>query len=167
MFRAHDDIEERHEKIRSFLKDDPVVAVLLAAADFEWCINRFIIAVGNRPNIEIRDTVLSQLTKHGGRRYVSGMDGSNGYTNAWLKANNPKATSSIQDIIGAERWIGLKDALQLRHEIIHGRRGTVGSSYAKLRVNMILAASVALNNEAVTRKKRIYGGKLSVKKTKK
>lgn len=143
MFFVSDSIAERQEKIRSFLETDPVVAVLLAAADFEWCLNRFIIALGTKPNKEIRDEVLSSLNKKGFRSYVSGLTD---YERAWKKsAASSNDFRSLEDIISHNQWKALKDAFNLRNELIHGRKGTTGPGYAAKRVEVILDCSSILN----------------------
>ena len=54
MFLINDTMEERHQTIRSFLSSDPMIAVILAAADFEWTVRRAILALGTLPTKEIR-----------------------------------------------------------------------------------------------------------------
>lgn len=161
MFFAKDSIDERHKKIRFFLSGQPAIAIILAAADFEWCLNRFIVALSDMPNIDVRNKILSYIKKDGTRGYTSGLDK---YSLAWKKANSSKNIPSLYNIISNPDRKTLESALQLRHELIHGRRGTTSETYATKRVDIILSASKALNKYAEENKKRIYGGKLSVKK---
>jgi hypothetical protein len=51
MFLVKDNINYRQTKIRSFLSNEPAIAVILAAADFEWSVRRAIRALGtHKPN---------------------------------------------------------------------------------------------------------------------
>lgn len=43
MFLAGDQLENREERIRTFLVREPAIAILLASASFEWSVSRAII----------------------------------------------------------------------------------------------------------------------------
>jgi len=159
MFLVKDSLNERQIKIRSFLETDPAIAVLLAAADFEWCVNRFIVALGNAPNTHIRDEVLSQKNNRGHRSYVSGLSK---YKDAWNKVRNEM--DPLDEIIGPTQWDQLKLAFNKRHALIHGRQGTTGRKFSDSIVANILACSEKLNEVATDRQAPLYGKRIVVKR---
>src|SRR5947209_7425665 len=60
MFFVDDSREGREARIASFLIDaDAAIAVLLAAAHFEWVTGRAIMALGNSPNKLLRPKLLN------------------------------------------------------------------------------------------------------------
>ncbi len=124
-FLVNDSQSDRHAKIRSFLTaDEAVIAVLLAAVDFEWTLRRAICALGN---ISPKD--LSS-------KRISGLDG---YRRAWKAAVANRASVEFNQLI--DDWDELNRAYLLRHELIHGTHGTTGLSYATRKVDRILDAS--------------------------
>jgi len=131
MFFVNDTQDLRHHKIQLFLKDEPVIAVLLSAADFEWTVRRAIISLGTSPNVEIRDSVL---------RNCSGL---NGYKEAWKEEVKPNHGVGLPDVIDSWQYFKEK-AFPLRHKIIHGALGTVSQDYAKERVEAILIATQSI-----------------------
>ena len=62
MFFIDDTQASRHAKIRAFDDDQIMIAVLLAAADFEWTVRRAIIGLGHAPNKYIRDVTLKNCS---------------------------------------------------------------------------------------------------------
>lgn len=143
MFFVNDSQQQRHEKIRSFLRTDPVIAVLLGAADFEWTVRRAIIALGERPNVEIREQTLNAC------------HGLEAYKKAWKKEVQPIHVVALSAII--PNWQFFKEsAFPLRHKIIHGAIGTVGVDHATERVEAMLAASQALVHFATSRDCDLY-----------
>jgi hypothetical protein len=58
MFLVNDNYSLRRKKILSFITEtDTPIAVLLAAANFEWTVGRAIMALGNSPNTILRPMV--------------------------------------------------------------------------------------------------------------
>lgn len=55
MFLVNDGIERRERRVRSFLRREPIIAVLLAAGNFEGTLYRAIISLGQDPNVELRE----------------------------------------------------------------------------------------------------------------
>lgn len=127
MFLVSDASENREERIRSFLtKDDCAIAVLLAAAHFEWSVSRAILALGTKPNKELR-TILASC--YGLERYKG----------LWaqevvLGRNIGRLPTVIKE------WATFKKAFDLRHSLIHGRN-SCSLAYAEPRVISILQAS--------------------------
>ena len=131
-FLVGDTQPERHAKIKTFLANrESVIAVLLAAADFEWTVRRAILALGTSPNADIRSGVL---------KHCSGLKG---YREAWTKEVKRRFGKGLADVIPA--WEQFNDAYKLRHTLVHGVSGTTGMDYAETRINLILEASMAVS----------------------
>jgi len=144
MFLITDTLEGRQTKIRSFLVAEPAIAVLLAAADFEWTVRRAILALGYRPNAIIRKESLHRC---------SGIDE---YKGAWVKEVVPYRKKRLPNII--PNWKYFKEeAYDLRNKLIHGVSTTPGRKFAKDRCEAILKASAALVGYANRRGVDLYG----------
>jgi hypothetical protein len=127
-FLVSDSQASRHDQIRSFLtKEHAVIAVLLAAVDFEWTVRRV---------IDHRSSGESQPTEG---RQISGLVG---YARAWARAFKGGQAKRLEDVVG--EWSAFNEAYQLRHDIIHGRKGSSGLNYVTPRVERMLAATAAL-----------------------
>ena len=145
MFLVHDTLEERQEKIASY--DDPFVAVLLAAADFEWTVRRAILALGISTTKEIKEDVLSRC---------SGLDK---YKDAWKKEVEPLTGKGLSEIIPDWQYVKEK-AYPLRNRLVHGIEGSVTSQYAQERVKAILSASKAVAEFADSFGEPLYGRRI-------
>lgn len=55
MFFVGDGYKLREKRIREFLRSDPALAVLLAAAHFEWTVCRAVLFMSNTPNVVLRE----------------------------------------------------------------------------------------------------------------
>jgi hypothetical protein len=131
-FLVDDKQPERHAKIKSFLENrENVIAVLLAATDFEWTVRRAILALGTSPNADIRIGIL---------RHCSGLGK---YAEAWTKEVKRNRGKGLADVV--PDWDEFKEAYKLRHTLVHGVSGTTGKHYAEARINLILAASAAVS----------------------
>jgi hypothetical protein len=120
--------ERRHAEIRSFLtQDTAIIAALLAAVDFEWTVRRVL------DHLSLGDPGASK------EHHVSGLDG---YARAWTRVFKGVNAKNLQDVVG--NWEALKEAYQLRHDIVHGKQGSSGVAYVTTRVSCILAASEAV-----------------------
>jgi hypothetical protein len=127
-FLVSDSQASRHERIRSFLTPETaVIAVLLAAVDFEWTVRR---VIEHQVSGEFQSTEKGQIS------------GLKGYTQAWARAFKGPQAKSLENVIG--EWDRFKEAYQLRHDIIHGRKGSGGLSYLTPRVERLLAATAAV-----------------------
>ena len=134
MFLVNDTKGERRKKITGFLDSgEPAVAVLLAAANFEWTVRRTIIALGKSPTARFTE-------ENGIFRHCSGLKK---YEKVWEKEFFPSPLERLPDVI--RNWVFFRDkAYPLRHKLIHGAQGTTGQDYAKDRVEAMLAASEGL-----------------------
>lgn len=131
MFLVNDTKEERRKKITRFLDSgETVIAVLLAAANFEWTVRRTIIALGKSPTARYREE----------KGLLSGCHGLKAYKEVWKSDVSPRTGKGLAQVIC--KWQYLKEqAYPLRNKLIHGDTGTVTPDYAKPRVEAMLAAS--------------------------
>ena len=126
MFFIDDHSDKREKRIQAFMEREPAIAVLLAAAHFEWTVFRAIMFLSKTPNKELRERL----------KKCHGLDA---YKDIWrkeVKSNTPG--SSLPLII--QRWADFKEAFKLRHKLIHGRE-TCTPSYAAPRAKLILEAA--------------------------
>ncbi len=151
MFLATDMPERRHQKIRSFLPDEPVIAILLAAVDFEWTIRRAVIAMGTNTNRVIRDTVLNRCS------------GAEEYKDAWKKEVKTYLGKGLPDVVTDWHFIK-KEAFLLRHQVIHGLRGMPSSKKTAERVEAFLAGSVSIAEFAEEQGIELFGKRLPVRR---
>ena len=152
MFLVSDTIVKRHAKIRSFIKKDPAIAVILAAADFEWTVRRAILALGRSPTKHIREKVLANCT------------GLEKYKNAWKEEVKPRLNSDLA-IVVPNWFVFSKQAYPLRHRLIHGVVGTTGHDYAKEKIDTILGASKAVVDYSLSKSEPLYGRKIVRRKS--
>lgn len=146
MFLVSDTQEKRHKKLRSLFENDPVIGVILSAIDFEWTVRRAILALGQRPTKEIRQTVLNNCS------------GLTRYNDAWRKEVYPCRGKTLPQVV--ERWNDLREAFKLRHTLVHGVNGTTTKEYASERVEIILASSEQVYQFIKGRKKEIFGRRI-------
>jgi hypothetical protein len=152
MFFVGDQPEHRKKKIRDYLRREPMIAVLLAAANFEWTVGRCILVLGTSPNVELRE----QLAR------CHGLDK---YKKLWrdeLMVVDPTIPPLAQVI---KKWESFKEAFVLRHKLIHGR-GTCSRNMALEPVELMLSAADDLNEFAASRGKNLHD-RLPVRRRKK
>ena len=127
MFLASDTLFTREARIRRYLSRDPSVAVLLAAAHFEWTVSRTILVLSSAPN-----TVL-----HEGLAQVYGLEKYKDYWRDTLVRSHqcpplPKVVSNWNDVHEAFAW---------RHRLIHARDRCTRNMATPQVENMLLAAA--------------------------
>jgi hypothetical protein len=143
MFLVSDTLQDRQAKVRRFLTDEPAIAVLLAAADFEWTIRRAILLLGVDPNLDIREADLHKAS------------GLGKYERAWATQVVPQHHKPLRDVV--PDWKYLEDqAMPLRHKLIHGEQGTTSGTYAQDRVEAILAATNSIVEFAAEAYKDVF-----------
>jgi hypothetical protein len=146
MFTYRETIEARRAKIEAFLtKEHSAVAVIMAAANFEWTLRRAILALGMKPTAALRKEI----------EKTSSLEN---YKKVWKQSVSSKTAKSLPSII--TNWASLKEAYQLRNELVHGNEGTTGMLYAKKRVVVLLLASEAINSYVISREAAIFGKKI-------
>jgi hypothetical protein len=151
VFLVTDSILRRRKTIESFLdRKEPVIAVLLAAADCERTIRRAILNMGTTATKELAHRLgrprpkgyVSPVPKP--PKYGSTIDG---YAKAWDTEVLPRLQKKLKGDVITD-WDELKRAFQLRHDLIHGDTGNCGVEYARKRVDALLAASAAVDRTA-------------------
>jgi hypothetical protein len=147
MFLVTDTLEGRQKKVRSFLDKEPVIAVLLAAADFEWTTRRAILALGKSPTKSINARFLEE--RRGGLKALA---------KYWKDEvqSRPKLRKELKCIV--TNWdVFFNKAYPLRHKLVHGAQGTTGVGYATKAVEAFLAASKEITMFALDNHEPIYG----------
>src|SRR5262245_13359146 len=127
MFLVRDKAEDRAEKINQLLVSDPAIAVLIAAAHFEWVVRRAILNLSNRPNREVR-AKMDQERWHGVESYKD----------AWKELVKPRYGKTLPQVIN--NWSELPKAIRLRHKLIHGVEHC-SRAYATAKTKIIVAAA--------------------------
>jgi len=107
MFLAGERPEIREKKIRGFLQKEPGVAVLLAAAQFEWTLGRTLLFLGRDSNAALRERLAVTY-------------GLEHYKKLWKEELSPRqGYSSLPDVV--RNWERVRDAYRWRGLLIHGR----------------------------------------------
>lgn len=137
MFFVADTHDYKKQYILEYLNKEPMIAVLLAAANFEWTVGRCIMFFSIIPNVELRE----KLSK------CHGLDA---YRKFWenVLCSTDSTISKLDKIIS--NWNIFKDAFNLRHRLIHGR-GTCNYNMAKRPIELIILATDELYNFALSR----------------
>jgi len=148
-FLIADDLDAREKRIMGFLEErEPVIAILLAAADFERTVRRAILGLSTEPTKKIRKKL---ATEYGAI---------NKYPCAWQRFVTPrlKRVLALTSASGDEPtklhepvltdFASIRKAFKLRNELIHGDHGTVGVEYASERVKTLLDATRAVTEYA-------------------
>lgn len=137
MFLVRQGIDERHGRIAKFFyTEDATIAVLLAAADFERCIRRAILALGVSPTAQIRKQTLG--------RNFHGLDA---FKKGWNDEVTPRLHKKLADDV-VRNWSQFRSSFELRHRLIHGAQVRLTPAFATEAAKRILAASVDLTNFA-------------------
>ena len=151
MFLVADTIERRHTKIRAYLPAEPVVAVLLAAVDFEWTVRRAIVALGTNSNRTIRDGVLHRC--HGPEDYKA----------AWKKEVQGRLGETLPEVV--LNWQALRDdGFRLRNTIVHGIKGMPSPQKCQACVETFLEASTHVARYAERHEALLFGRRLPVRR---
>jgi hypothetical protein len=148
MFLVSDALEKRQAKIRGFLTaGEPAIAILLAAADCERTVRRAILALGVTPTKELRFRLGRPRPKPSEvlptrKRYKSSIEG---YNDAW---NDELARFKLRLLGDLGDRDQIRNAFQLRHDLVHGDVGTTGTEYARKRVECLLAFTSSVSRFA-------------------
>jgi hypothetical protein len=107
MFLVGHSPEIRARELRSWLNKYPSVALLVAAAYFEWSVCRAIIALSSKPNKEVRELLAS----------VYGLER---YKDLWRSelSHLPEA-KRLPEVVAD--WRAVTDAFDARNRLVHGR----------------------------------------------
>jgi len=125
-------------------EDDPAIAIILAAADFEWTVRRAIVALGSHPTKFIR-------------KKISKLSGLPSYEKAW-RQEVAKRVGGIELAKVVSDWKFFKEsAYDLRNRIVHGATSSVSVAFAQPRLDALLAASAAVTKFATVNGEPLYG----------
>ncbi len=140
--------QTRRERIEAIAELEPSIAFLAAVFNFEWMIRRAILALSAHPTPDIRT-------------YLKKEHGWETYKKAWkqfVKLENGPATLIDAIVADSSQRIAIasaiSDALKARHPLVHGANGFIPDEIAKYNMELLLAASDALEKTLET-----YGGK--------
>ena len=125
MFLVKDGSESREERIQQFLSEDPALAALLSVIHLEWTVQRAIIALGDSPNMVVRQK-------------LDGCHGHKAYKELWKEEIVHKTNRPTLPVV--VNWEGLLKAFKLRHILVHGVQ-TCGPEYATERAEWAIAAA--------------------------
>jgi len=128
MFLVRDKSSERERKIRSLMKNDPAIAVIVASVQFEWLVRRAILSLAVMPNKKLRE----EFEK---------MFGFDGYKNLWKEHVKPSIGKGLPQII--KNWSNVKKGFELRNKLVHGVESCT-AKYASDRVEWLLKGSAYL-----------------------
>ena len=107
MFLATEHPKNRERKIKRLLEDEPSIAVLVAAAHFEWTICRAVLFLSKTPNRALRQKM----------ERVYGLDR---YKDFWRdELTVARNTPTLPRIV--KNWEDVKTAFLWRNRLIHGR----------------------------------------------
>ncbi len=126
MFFVLNTQRDKERKTKEYLNREPMIAVLLAAANFEWTVGRCILFLSKSPNVELHE----RLSK------CHGLDK---YKDLWkdeLIKHDP-SIPPLAEIV--KNWSRFQDAFVLRHGLIHGRK-TCSRNMAAEPVKIMLLA---------------------------
>jgi hypothetical protein len=137
LFFVADRKDLKRIRIEQTLGSEPMIAVLLAAANVEWTIGRTILMFSDSPNMDVRD----RLDRTHGLR---------GYKKLWKLELQSKdiAFPGLANVIN--EWEEFGKAFELRHKLIHGR-GTCTRNMATNPVSRMLWAADDLYSFAESR----------------
>jgi hypothetical protein len=128
VFKVSDSLEDRRDRIqRAIDEGEPAVGFILAAADLERTIRRAIIALSSGPTKEVRETIEKKYKTIGF------------YEAGWKALVEVTGKPGLRDAVSD--WDAVKEAFQLRNEIIHGKRATLSREHATEKIADILSAT--------------------------
>lgn len=145
MFLIRDTLDARQTQIRGFLRSEPAIAVILAAADFEWTVRRTILALGRSSTTSIR--------RRFEKERVSGLGA---YKELWKEEVKNRLGTDLAIVVPNWQFFS-ETAFQLRHRLVHGVSGTTGVAFAERSTESILAATKAVAQYAEFQGEPIYG----------
>jgi hypothetical protein len=125
VFLVKDASEGREQRIRQFLNDDPSLAALLSIIHVEWTVRRAVIALGQSPNVVVRQK-------------LERCHGCDAYKDIWKLEVVTNGHKTLPNVVA--NWHGLTKAFKLRHMLVHGASSCSGE-YATERMEWALLAA--------------------------
>lgn len=107
MFLVSHSLHVRANEIRGWLRSQPSVAILVAAAYFEWTVSRGIVALSQRPNADVRRDLV----------HVYGLEK---YKSFWQgELNQVGGAKRLTEVV--TDWHAVTEAFDARNRLVHGR----------------------------------------------
>ncbi len=124
----------------------PVIAILLAAADFERTVRRAIRGLSEIQPSEVKNKIerdYGSFKKHpdAWKKYAIG------HKELFIKTTKRTPSYSDSDVI-LPNYEDIERAFDLRNELVHGSHGTTGIDYASERVRTLLDATRSVTEYA-------------------
>jgi len=154
MFFVGETREERNTKLAQVKALDLGMAVVVAAADFEWSIRRSILALGCQPTKDLKAGLLTKLSGH------------EKYKEAWREEVYPHTGNTLVEAVGMQAWhqiASAEGAFSQRHRLVHGIR-TVSESKGEEAYAAFLAGSNALFEYAEHHNTSIFNRRIDRRK---
>ena len=121
-------LPDRHAMIRSVAAlPAPTLAVLGAAAEFEFVTRRAILMMGESPNAEIRE-LMRQRYNLDDLRLIW-----------WEEVGCGKDARRLTTVVRG--WSRVRHSMAIRHRIAHGVQSSVGTDFGSRAVERLLTAS--------------------------
>lgn len=108
MFLAGDNKFLRERRIRTFFLQEPGVALLVAAVNFEWTVGRALMFISDTPNKALRDK-------------LSECHGLEKYKDLWRQELSSSGQSVLRLNNIVRNWHDVTKAFGVRHKLVHGR----------------------------------------------
>jgi len=118
-----------------------MIAVILAAVDFEWTVRRAILALGTSSTKEIRKSLETSW-------------GLEKYKDIWKDEVTIRLKVTLVQVI--PHWGELKELFKFRDRLVHGAVGVISRDAAHRSVESILRASRELEAFAVMKEGSLY-----------
>ena len=107
MFLAGDGVGRREQKVRSYLRSDPGVSLLLGAVNFEWTVSRAVLFLSCRPNTELRKRMAEYYSL-------------DRYKDLWRDEVMPAGDHQRLPKI-VRNWSEVRNAFGTRNVLVHGK----------------------------------------------
>lgn len=140
MFYVRDSYQGRRAKILQFRNEQDIcIAIILAAADFEWTIRRIILSLSLVPNKIVRED----------ESFLGNCSGSGRYLYVWnqllprnSKLINPYNSKNLRLESVIKDWNEFKGVFKdYRHGIVHGFKANLKYDEGCIALNIILKAT--------------------------
>ena len=152
MFKYSETRQERKKVLRKIAGINPGAGLILAAADFEWTLNRCILVLGKSPTVTLRDELLCPKN--------TGIDTQK---HAWKKEIKNQALTTLFDKWAKEHdlptiaWSDITTAISCRNQLVHSVRNNIDDNTARVVIYIFETACDTLCRFAESRNKDIYG----------
>lgn len=128
MFLAGDNTALRERKVRSFLAEEPSVALMVAAVNFEWTVSRAVMFLSTTKNTKLHNEMIK-------------FHGPDNYKKLWKQEVVPQGHLTLVQVI--PNWDDVLKAFDERNRIVHGKKRHT-RNMATPHVEALLAAVSAI-----------------------